>query len=195
MIRHIGVDADDSLLDTIPHTLAFFNMVKNRFMMVKHLTEYPFNHLLGSSYDEAERLFCALYQNPLLNVQIQPKMGAAEAIQVLRKKYKLSVVTARPEEVRSALMQTLDTHFSDSFAKVHMTRSLSGKNVSKAGICIGYDIDVLIDDAPHTLNEVAECGIRGILLPMPWNKNVVLHKNITRAHNWNHVVEIIKRDG
>jgi len=64
--------------------------------------------------------------------------------------------------------------------------------VTKASICLGNEIPVLVEDAMYHAKEVIDEGIDAILLEQPWNINEsYASERLFRVHNWNGIVNLI----
>ncbi|MDO8610168.1 MAG: hypothetical protein Q7R95_06460 [bacterium] len=192
-MKHIGIDVDSVLADSIPFLDDYHNKTYNSNITFKQHTEYNLKRLWNCTYDEVYDKCIAFYKSPY-GMNIKPMKGAKKGINYLKNKYKLSVITSRSFEVEEISHTWLNKHFPNKFERIIHTNG-----VAKAGepkkhkfeVCLEYGIELMVEDCLEFAIELSDKNIKTILLDMPWNQTQSLPKNITRIKSWKEIRELI----
>jgi 5'(3')-deoxyribonucleotidase len=187
----IAVDCDEVLLPLHEPLLMYHNKVYGtNFVHPDTQGRYYLEHFTGEPYDQVLVKLKTYVDTPAF-IELQPIPGAIKAIKKLSKKYNLIVITARQDFMEEVTRRTLETHFGSSFDDIHFTAYKGGgKHATKLDLCQQHKVNYLIDDNAHTISEVAEAGINGILFgEYEWNRLPELPKGAIRCGDWESVLE------
>lgn len=106
------------------------------------------------------------------------------------------VITARTESVRSkGTASWLAAHLPeiDFTNRVRFTNHYVAGGVGKGGVCRSVGADILIDDNVEFIRDAASCGVIGILLDQPWNRNCLIPDTAVRVYGWNEIPMTVER--
>jgi uncharacterized HAD superfamily protein len=124
------------------------------------------------------------------NIHIDPLPDALASLKFLSQWYRLMVLTARWDETAAGSLSWLTHHLPDVFENIHF----AGFARRKADVCKELGVTTLVDDS---LNMVAECADEGITAILfgnyPWNQADELPAGVTRAENWDEVVQLLTK--
>lgn len=126
--------------------------------------------------------------------------GAQEALPKLRGLgFELVVVTSRQFKIAQDTRMWLEHNFpKGTFKDVAFGNhwGLEGHKVTKKELCQKLGASLLIDDSLSYIQEVSQCGIKGLLFDLdgkyPWNKTSELPVGVTRVHSWDQVVDRVQ---
>jgi 5'(3')-deoxyribonucleotidase len=140
--------------------------------------------------EKAQEIYDAFVNSPD-KANLKVIEGAIEAINRLKKKYELVVITSREGAGMKVTKPWLERHFPDTFSRVEFVIAWSqNERVSKAVIAKALGVDYLIDDNATHCNLAAEEGIQPLLFGnYGWNRNMEIHPDIVRVENWQEVME------
>lgn len=113
--------------------------------------------------------------------------GAKEAIDALREKHTIYIISARGYRFEDEIDYT--HQYLNKF-EVHYDHIVF-KQESKVDACRNLDIDVMIDDNYHVLNELHDHKIKCIYLRDPQNKKA--HAGIPEVYSWKEVLPLIEQ--
>ncbi len=131
------------------------------------------------------------YKNQV-TTEIAPVSGAVEALGNLSTKYDVIIMTSRDITVEKITRGWLNRQFPDVFKDVHLlgNKYESVKYRPKAAVCKELGVFCLIDDSLRPIRETAAVGIKALLFgDYPWNQAKELPEGVTRAKNWQEVLE------
>ena len=189
----IAIDADEVLADTLPAFVNWVNKTHNKNFSYEEIKKN--NQNLRSDTKSKEEWFKLVdgFSSSEDYLKISPVKGAIEAISILKEKYELFIITARPETVISETEKFVEEHFPDIFSGIHHTSNLKeNKFIEKSEVCKKIGAKIIIDDRYKTAIDCAQKGIKAIVLDMPWNRNEdYSHENITHVKNWEEILEIL----
>ncbi len=196
-IKTIAIDVDDVLMPHVEALLEYYSKAYDIKLADDDLAKFGLlaNALRSSGVDRDT--FIADIERYLTSPdfhEIEPFGDAIVAINRLKSKYNLNIVTARPKALHDQTKNWLDQHFPGIFEDVRFTNygiwGYPDKTESKANVCQVLGADILIDDSPNHIIEAADCGMSGILFgSYPWNIDVKLPKNAIRVKNWDEALE------
>lgn len=197
----IAVDADETLFD------------ENNAVRLFHNEKYGTNHtaedylvegefwfyweaMWGTERAESERRYEEFIQYKLTH-HLPALPGALAALQELKKKYELVVVTMRDERSVVITHDALTKQFPEVFQDVHFVPLWGGKpDATKAEICTAIGAEYLIDDSFGHCQLAAQAGIKALLFgDYGWNRTVTLSLGVTRAKDWPAVLEYFDGQG
>ncbi|MBA3733563.1 hypothetical protein H0W91_04310 [Patescibacteria group bacterium] len=121
--------------------------------------------------------------------------GAKEALEKLKNKFTLVLITSRRMSLEKMTIDWIRTHYQDTFndcifAGFYDSRDIGGLKMTKANIAKNIKADYLIDDQLKHIEAAAEVGIQGLLFGnYKWNQKDLLHENIVRVKDWKAVIK------
>jgi 5'(3')-deoxyribonucleotidase len=188
----IAVDIDGVLADFHRPFLNFYNRRKGTNFKIEDIITYDLSKLFRTSFEETVREIDSFY-NSRAFLGITPIPGSQEAINFLKKKNFLAIITSRPETLRRETTNWLLGNFPNSFLAAHFIGNYSGNGSEgkKVSFCLREGYQVLIEDSVGEANECAEKGIDAILFEQPWNIHEKLHPKIKRVKNWQEILGVL----
>ena len=189
MKKMLALDLDSVLADIMNPLIEFHNKNYGTKNALKEHTNFDLTVTWSCSKEEVlKRVYEFYFSDEFL--RLKPLKGAQNAAKYLAKKYKLAVITSRPHIVTERTDNWVNEHFSDLISDIVHTNQFSADHevkITKSKVCKRIGADTIIEDAIHFATECAENGIKVYLIDQPWNKEVSLHKNITRFHSWSDI--------
>lgn len=171
----IGVDIDGTVCESMPVILQEAKRITGRTYDKDDIKEW--NQQLDGT--DIGRVIEYLYRNTTFKLlSMKPVEGAVRGIRSLSKHHTIVFVTSRHIVTAPITSLWIHHHFGD-YPIWH-----TGRSDDKAR----YDLDLLIDDAPSHAMNFSKTG-RVILFDQPWNRKVKETSRISRARNWNEVLE------
>ncbi len=193
-MRKIAVDIDGVLANLTEPFLEYYNQREGTNFRLENVHTTNFKELFGINGEEEKKLLDDFFKSDFFS-NIQPIMGAQEAISHLSKRNHLVIVTARKEYIQDKTNEWIERFFPDVFSEIHFARNINSgdeSKLSKFDICMEKGYEIIIEDDLVYANPCAEKGIKSILLNHPWNQEENLHPEITRVNNWQEVLEHLK---
>lgn len=192
--RKIGVDFDDTAVDTFTEFLAFCNSQYGEQFQVKDFVVFGHESVWKISEEQCRERFLAFDASEARR-NIRPMPGAQEAIRKLALMHELHIVTARPVELAKGTHEMIDRHFPKWFTGVHFCSTDNGANYHrpKPLVCKEIEVMIHIEDHPVTAQACAKEGIQTLLFDRPWNRAEPEHELITRVHSWEEIFKILCR--
>ncbi len=187
----LGIDMDDVLLDFMAPLCDFYNRVHGGSMTRDQLHVFDPSVNFKCSNEEALKLLFDFYDSPE-NAACMPVDGALDAITVLKNKYQLIIVTARPKKVADMTHAWVTKYFPGVFSDIIFTGLLGTeeKKKSKGEIAKELGFAGFVDDALHNAQSLSEHGIPVYLLNAPWNQGE-LPPLVTRYNTWKEITEAL----
>jgi 5'(3')-deoxyribonucleotidase len=192
----IAVDIDEVLFPMAPTFLHHYNTQHGTVYTVDQMTSYYLETLTGDTEEYMlskikEYLKTENYRSG------QPITGSIDAIQELRKRFNLALVTSRNRFYRGSTEEFLETHFGGLYDQLHYTHNAEGPDVyiPKHVICKDIGAIALVDDHLSNVISCAENGIQGILFgDYPWNQAEHLPDGVIRCKDWSAVLEYFSNE-
>jgi uncharacterized HAD superfamily protein len=187
----LAVDFDD--------VVAGFNLAFSQWHNTHHGTavayadicSYDMAHMYGVDQHTIEhRVFDFCHHHHDL---VEPLHDAVEHLQLLKRRYRLAVVTSRCESIAEVTLGWKKRHVPQMFSEAHFTNGFAtkfpGRKRTKLEVCEAIGAVALIDDAVSHANEVsAGLGISVFLPDRPWNQEGVWD-SVTRVYNWEEITK------
>jgi uncharacterized HAD superfamily protein len=187
----LAIDIDDVIFPFTEITLRLHNEKHGTELEVEDISSYYYlEELKGlSTSDEVEEyldeFFAEVYEG-----RIKPNLDAQRAINLLKDKYEIDIITARRPTTRKVTEQWLKHHFPDMFRDVHFPRELADPATPKPQICKQIGAVAIVDDHIDNLIGCAELGIKALLFgSYPWSKDWKLPEGVKRVNTWDEVLE------
>ncbi|MGB7953985.1 MAG: hypothetical protein WCF23_08385 [Candidatus Nitrosopolaris sp.] len=159
--KTLSIDFDSVLADTMIAWTKEYNKLKNTNITKSEITYWNIGMILPLSADEISTLFNYVWQHCWRNIP-PSEPGQSEIIKRIRRRgYRISILTKRERSTIAYVARWLDYHdiYSDDLIFIYDNRPKAE-----------YPFDILIDDAPSNLVEIAPPKA-GILFNQPWNKD------------------------
>ena len=180
---HIGLDFDDTLLDTRRVFVGILNRIHGTNHQLEALQDYYLMNTFGCTMEYLESVFTEHFEE--LHA-MDPFPGVQTTIQqALARGHVITVITARPEIHMPPLRQWLARHHLPGDRVI--SASQSGEKARRAAEA---KIDVFVDDNPRHALALAARGIRVLLLDRPYNRQCQ-DSHITRVADWQAVSQIL----
>lgn len=190
----IGIDIDGVLTDIVKFMVDYGTKycVENNLTYRVRLNQYDFDKFMGISRTHDEKFWNQYLKYYAVNYK--PRDLAVEVINKLKEEgNEIYIVTARNEwglvgkdygkmkEIVDAWMKENNIYYD----KIIYTEG------SKLPYCIGNYIDVMIEDSPKNVREIAK-KIPVLCFDCSYNQNV-RGKNIRRVYSWYDVYNKLKK--
>ncbi len=188
----IGVDVDDVLANFMFPLVDYHNTTYGTNFVRDDFTSFNLRETWGGTPAEAIDKVFRFYDSPEFH-HIEVVDGAIEALEILKKNHDLSVVTARPEILRTKTIDWIERHFPNTFSEIHIANKFSktGPQLTKVEICNQNNIHLLIDDSIENALQCVNAERKILLLDRPWNQHPELPTNITRVFSWDEIIKNI----
>jgi uncharacterized HAD superfamily protein len=180
---HIGIDFDDTLLDTRRVLVGILNRLHGTNHQLESLQDYYLMGTYGCTSEYMESVFTQHFDElhapaPFPDVQttIQQLQARGHAI---------TIITARPAIHMPPLHEWLARHHLPGDRVI--SASKSGEKALRAA---ESNIDIFIDDNPRHALALATRGIRVLLLDRPYNRTCQA-TCITRVPHWNAIRDFL----
>ncbi len=187
----IAIDIDDVLLPHFQDLITYYNRLYGTSLTLEdNNSQDPANWGTDSREEAIRRVQKFFDTDEFINSQ--PFSEAKEAVAELARSFKLIIITARYTVIEETTRNWLSRHFSEIFQEIHFTSmySLDGKERTKADVCKEAKANWLVDDSYEHIIGASKVGVNGILFgDYPWNQHNDLPKNVTRAKDWDEVLD------
>lgn len=179
----VGVDIDGVVADSL---LAWVSQLNKYFGQQKRIDDvfsYQFEKVYNVTWDEMDYFF-RQYQEVLLN-NLSPVEHAPRALELLKEKHRLILITARPEDFRPLTEKWLQEHH------IPYDQLMMTTYGDKAEYCRQAQVDVYIEDSLENAISIAGCGIPVILFDAPYNRKTV-DRRLLRRFNWPEIYRTVQ---
>jgi 5'(3')-deoxyribonucleotidase len=175
----IGVDIDSVLAEAMP---LFLKSIEERHGLKLKKGDIKEWNMKWGDIDLYQEI-CFVLDNKHDDVVNMPLVDGAETgMKYLRKHYDVKLITSRNDSRTAVTKEWAVKNFGD----IEIVHTDTDKN--------GYDIDILIDDAPHHVLSFAKKGGWAIIFDQPWNQKMETEEDmhILRAMNWESVLSAVE---
>ncbi|MDA3855928.1 MAG: hypothetical protein PF569_06705 [Candidatus Woesearchaeota archaeon] len=186
----IAIDVDQVLCESTENLLDMVNSKDNSNYKLEDMKDYFFEWLTPK-YDAKEMFeeYLVMLDKNILN--LKAINNAKEILNILKDKYELYVLTARDSKVRDRTIEWINNNFGEGIFKEFIFLDETGYDC-KSGVCVEKGFDLMIDDAPHVIENVSKKGIQTFVMSWPWNKNILENEKINRVNSWNDIYDRLK---
>ncbi len=174
------MDLDNTLLNTTSACIACFDELTGITLTSADGDHYRYYEFYG--WDEEMYEYVYRRHGHKIHWSSLPYPNAVAVVNQLSKKYRLTIMTARPD-VFSRVTYDWLRHHRIEFNDLVFERD-------KFATCQTLNVDVLIDDAPHYAQEFSEKGKHFVIMDQPYNRQVE-HSLIRRASGWQQVTPLL----
>ena len=174
--RLLGVDIDNVVSLSDPAIRESLRDLFGIRLEQEQINDYSYRKC-GLSEEQELKLLETFYETICGQLDVLP--GAVEALNTLKQKYRIIIVTSRNPRVLDKTKDWLRLknipHDSLIFNKEkHRTE---------------HKFDFFVEDSAEFAFDLAETGTRTFLFDYPWNRSLPSHPNITRVSRWGEVLE------
>ena len=192
----IGIDIDDTTFFTAKSMLKYADIFeqeisgkpvnRDNFGLIEN--RYYLKALYGWDNETKFAFFNKYYKNVLEECTMLPY--ANKVIEKLKQEgNKIYFITARLMNIAGC---DTDKITKSSLDKFNIPYDKLYLHISdKLSFCKEHKIDICIEDSYETCKELADSGIKSILMTTKMNEKID-EGNIKRAKNWNEIYELIK---
>mmetsp|Transcript_12307 Transcript_12307/g.31178 ORF Transcript_12307/g.31178 Transcript_12307/m.31178 type:complete len:301 (-) Transcript_12307:196-1098(-) len=192
----IAVDIDEVLAQFLLSLNSYYADRFGKQYHLEHYDEYYFCKVWNCSPEMSNDIVHQFFDSHFFRDGIAPVPGALEALQALKQRCELVVVTSRQNHIREATTSWVEAHYPGIFSEMHFCNhfALEGESFTKAEVMKKHGIDLLIDDNKNYALESAEEGLDVILFgSYPWNQECATHTKIKRCGGWDDVHDYVKK--
>ena len=183
----IACDFDDTLVDTFPTMVAFYNQKYGESFSKEDFIRCDFPGIWDITLEEFAIRFDEFDRSDAKQ-NIAPMAGAQQIVARLVEQHTLHIVTGRPIEVADSTWQLAQRHFPGAFSDIHFCSRNGGRTMirSKSAVCKQIRASILLEDHPHTAHKCATDGIHVYLFDQPWNQQEfpLLAGTIIKVASW-----------
>jgi len=192
-MKTIAVDIDDVLALNAQGFIAFSNREFGTSLEAGDYQEH-WVEMWQVDFKETERRAKIFHESEVV-ASYEHIKESVFALDLLKDKYHLAIVTSRRNILENSTRAWLDTYFGGIFddiyfAGIYDDRLTNGSYAkTKADVFKKIRPSYVIDDQIKHCEAAAKLGINGILFGnYPWNKTTQLAPGITRCRDWNEVL-------
>lgn len=186
----IAIDCDDVIVATAPAIIDFYNARYGTQIDMKDFYSTDHTAVWGAPDEQTAIRRVDEFLRSSEFQRLPPFREAIAAIQQLKARHDLHIVTGRSDYLADATHAMLEQYFPATFRSVEFTNFFTDKPRPKSQVCQDLGADLLIDDHLHHAEVVAACGIPVLLFgDYPWNQTDNLPATITRVSGWSDVTD------
>lgn len=188
----IGIDIDGVIIDLARFMLDYSNKFyyDNGIAAQMNEEEYDDVKALGLTQEQTERFWNTYLE--FYATRYPARDFACEVIHKLKQNHEIYIITARneyglPKEIRGTMQSMVKKWLSDNsieYDKLIFTEE------SKLPYCLENEIDVMIEDSPYNIKDIAT-EVSVFCFDNPYNRKIE-GKNITRVYSWYDILSKIE---
>ncbi len=189
----IAIDFDDCLVDSFPSVIKYLNEIAGTSYKRVDIFSLNFDEIWGIDKKESAKRMLDFYMTED-EKDLLPLDGAIEAINKLKEKHELIIITGRPDHTHPFVSKWIEKNLPGVFQKIIHTNQFQGMKKEKSLVCKEEEeVEVFIDDHLDNVLSTSEEGIECFLMDNPWNKGE-LPENVKRVKNWNEIIKDLSLD-
>jgi 5'(3')-deoxyribonucleotidase len=189
----IAIDLDEVLTVSLPHMASWHNAKYGTSFHYDDagFANYLFHQASGDSDADGFAKVLEWFSSEGPSAAVIP--GAQEAMEALKQRYNLVIVTSRPTHLAPLTHTWVETHFPGVFSETYFGNHRGeGAEISKVDLCRQAGATLLIDDQPRYIREMSAAGIPAILFGnYVWNSHCEPLPGVQKAADWNEVVSLL----
>jgi uncharacterized HAD superfamily protein len=193
----LAVDLDECCCAYLKSFIRYSNSKHRTKLVIDDFTTYKFWEVPKAELPTREAAVDRVYafHGSRFFDEIEPFHDAKVALDHLKEKFDLHVVTSRQADIEVQTRAFVAKHFPGCFVGLHFGNHFGkgGAKVSKPDLCKQIGAVALIDDSIDYARECADAGLPVFLFGQyPWNSSLEpLSSLITRVHTWRMVAQIV----
>lgn len=184
----IAVDIDEVLAQHNLRLAEWHNKMYGTNYTLDSFISDNLQDVWGIPYDEAEERVKAFHDSEM-HKELEPVAGAKEALEYLKQKHDLVVITVRRKSIVDITHAWLDEHFPDLFTSINFIHFWDeADKTTKAELCQKLGATHLIDDSLKNCTQAAERGVKALLFgDYAWNRADTLPNGVQRFKSWDEI--------
>lgn len=188
----IGIDIDGVIADSEPVYRKTINKLFNLHLKQKDITSYKYEECTGLTDDQMHLVWKTFYREGGW-LKIEPIKGAKRFLdKSKREKHRIVIVTSRPREhIKEETYQWLKKH-KIPYSEIIFLENHDSKH--QAALLRGHKFDYFIEDHYKYALDLAQRGVKVLLVDYPWNRQGKPHPNIRRIKALKEAAKIILRE-
>ncbi len=179
----IGIDIDGVLGDS---DRIFRKYIKKYFgfnLTRQDVKDFFYEKVLGIPQKEMEK-FWQDFTDKKGWLEIPLLSGAKTALDYLKTKYQIIIITSRPDAIKDLTLKWLEKN-NIPYDKIYFVEEKKGENKLQKILSNGLLIKTFIEDRLDISLEFVKEGIKVLLFDYPWNKTEQkIDSNIIRINGW-----------
>lgn len=183
----VGIDLDDVLFDFIGYFFRWHNQRYGTQMQFSDMQRGKIWEVWGGTQQQAAERIPAFFRE-VDHLSQPPMPGAVEALRQIKRRYRLSVISARDQAAKEVSERWLERYFEGQFDQVELGLSNPLDRttpMTKAEYCTQHGIGLLVDDQLVNAEQCSQAGIRVLLFgDLPWNQSSSLPDGVVRVVDW-----------
>jgi uncharacterized HAD superfamily protein len=185
----IGIDIDGVLANSEPAYRRTINRLFHLKLKQEDITFYKYEDAAGLT-DTQMHLFWTTFYREGSWLKIKPIKGARKFLDKLKNaQHRIVIVTSRPQEyIKKETYQWLREHRMPYTELIFLANHDSKHQA--AWVC-GHKFDYFIEDYYEYALDLAQRGVKVLLVDYPWNRKEKAHPNIKRIKNLQEAETII----
>lgn len=190
----IGVDIDEVLADMTTFFVRFHNENYNTNVTRKDIHSFDLWKVVGGTQEDMARKFYEFYASKHF-FEMTTVFGSQKHLKSLSEKHEIHLITARPDDIKKETESWIKKHFPFKEFEIHFTNHWgkgSGNERTKGQICEELKIEIMIEDSLAYAKDIAQKGIKVLLMDCPWNQTKELPVNIIRIFSWEEAIKKIE---
>jgi len=192
MLR-IGVDLDDCLIRTSQVIIQLLNRINNLSLDWNKIENYSIEKSFGLSPKLVEQHVKMALESSI----IEPEYNAVKIFNQLSDLYSCFIISRREHYLYNHTAKTLDNLGFNGYRLILFHENDNGttpKYNDKHEIVNKYDINLMIEDRPSTIENIAKhTEAETLIVDKPWNRKIQESFNKRRVHSWveirNYIIE------
>ncbi len=183
-MRNLNICIDiDGTLTSPYHFIYYLNEMYNKEVTEEECTTVDWSKLYEEDGESLINKFHERYMHSYEEAKLLD--GVKECIEYLDKENNLYFVTARSNDLEEITLRWLDKN---ELSNIETYLLGSNHKIDKAK---ELECDIFIEDNPLNAMQLAQGGIKVLLIEANYNKNIQ-HPNIIRVKNWQQIIKEIK---
>ena len=188
----IGIDVDGVLADSEPLYRQTINRLFDLHLKQEDITSYKYEECAKLT-DDQMRLFWKTFYQEGGWLKIKPLKAAKKFLDKLkREKHRIVIVTSRPRKhIKKETYQWLKKH-KMPYSEIIFLENHKSKH--QAALLHGHKFDYFIEDYYEYALDLAQRGVKVLLMDYPWNRRGKPHPNIKRIKSLKEAKAIISKE-
>ncbi len=182
--QNIVVDLDDVMIPTMKKVLWFYNhLIGWKELPYDSVTHFHLNKILWFSHltdQQCKDLFDDLLGDKVFHSSLGFLQDSLEVCRYLKNQWKdLHIGTARSESLKNNTIDLFEQHGAEWLFSSYnfLWHKRDGSDISKLSLCQRLKATIMIEDAPHNAEPVANNGITVFMPYTSWNKEFLKINN------------------
>jgi uncharacterized HAD superfamily protein len=190
MRKKIAIDFDEVIYDFMSNLILFVNKKYKKNIKYEEIISFNFwENGIGKDKEEAVEIVNEYvfgnYYDPHVYIE-----RSLESLMELEKKYKIYIITARPDEFKEKTKMFFEKNLPELEYEIIFTGKFVKESKSKGEICKEIGVDIFVEDNFEYAKSASDLGVRTFLITRPWNQGKEDDK-IIRVDNWSELMRCL----